>query len=246
MSLWEYYLQFMGEILEGARPCPAPISLREEEEMARAMELLAQIETMGIPQFVRLCAEADGIEIPEEVYDDFTPDELAEILANLPTDAPEEAAAEEAPRSEPRNACEVLLDCCCLEENLLIYLMEVLREGDEMGFYKLAQVTTRMDLRPEAFLAWMASLELRADEEEQICAVLMDKCFARLYEEGEQELIAALLSGDQTIFERFRCDAPELKHLPEASFAWFERNYLDTYYPMRVLMKANGIAFPNV
>ena len=72
----------------------------------------------------------------------------------------------------------------------------------------------------------------------------MDSCLERLMNEGRLELAAALLSGDQTTFDRFRCDAPELVHLPQATYEWFSRHYLDRDYPIRVLMKWNGVTFP--
>ena len=66
----------------------------------------------------------------------------------------------------------------------------------------------------------------------------------RLAAEGQKELIAALLCGDRTTFELFRCDAPELVHLPEATYEWYEKNYLAGYYPVRYMLKFNGVAFP--
>ena len=72
----------------------------------------------------------------------------------------------------------------------------------------------------------------------------MDACLDRLAAENQRELIAALISGDQTTFELFRCEAPELKHLPEATFQWFDKNYLSGLYPIRYMMKFNGVEFP--
>ena len=72
----------------------------------------------------------------------------------------------------------------------------------------------------------------------------MDRCFARLMEEKKLELVAALLSGDQTTFEIFRCEAPELCNVPEATFEWFCQNYLDRDYPLRMLMRFHGVKFP--
>ena len=57
-------------------------------------------------------------------------------------------------------------------------------------------------------------------------------------------LLAALLSGDEQTFCRFRCDAPELRSLPQATFEWYSTYYLDRYYPVRFLMKFNGVKFP--
>ena len=59
---------------------------------------------------------------------------------------------------------------------------------------------------------------------------------------GEQA--AALLSGDRKTFELFRCEAPELLHLPEATFDWYCRNYLDRDYPLRMILRLNGVEFP--
>ena len=59
-----------------------------------------------------------------------------------------------------------------------------------------------------------------------------------------KELLAALLSGDQKTFELFRCQAPELVHLPEATYDWYSRNYLDQYYPVRFMMRLHGVTFP--
>ena len=138
----------------------------------------------------------------------------------------------------------MLLDCCCLDENLLYYLIDVLKRSAEEEFQKLALVTARKAFTQADFLYWFATKQSRAPQEELICVTLMDACFDRLAAEGQKELIAALLCGDQTTFELFRCDAPELMHLPEATFAWYERNYLQGYYPIRYMLKFNGVPFP--
>ena len=33
-------------------------------------------------------------------------------------------------------------------------------------------------------------------------------------------------------------------HLPQATFEWYCRNYLDRDYPLRAMMKWNGVVFP--
>lgn len=234
MTFWEYYLRYTGEILDGSRPGPEGIVLTETEETARAVELFRQIEAMGIQTFVRACADLDGEAIPQEVYDAFRPEELQELLSALPRENAETG----------RSAYEVLLDCCCLDERLVAYLIQVLKDGDELGFFRLAQITARTEIRPGPFLAWIATLEERAPEEERACAILMDACFDRLLSEGKGEVAAALLSGDQQTFELFRCEAPELRSVPAATFDWYARNYLDRSYPVRVLLRANGVALP--
>ena len=62
--------------------------------------------------------------------------------------------------------------------------------------------------------------------------------------EGEMELAAALLSGDETTFKLFRTQAPELVHLPDATYEWYCKNYLDRYYPVRFILHHQGIEFP--
>ena len=49
---------------------------------------------------------------------------------------------------------------------------------------------------------------------------------------------------DRKTFELFRCEAPELLHLPEATFDWYCRNYLDRDYPLRMILRLNGVEFP--
>ena len=102
----------------------------------------------------------------------------------------------------------------------------------------------RTILDMDDFLAWLGNKELLAPVEERACVRILDGCFARLRQEGQLELLAALLSGDRTTFERFRCDAPELQHLPDATYDWFCKNYLGRYYPARFFMKFGGVEFP--
>ena len=73
----------------------------------------------------------------------------------------------------------------------------------------------------------------------------MNACFARLYEEKQGELLGALLSGDQKTFELFRTEAPELRHLPAATYEWYSKNYLDRDYPLRFILMCNGVEFPD-
>ena len=56
---------------------------------------------------------------------------------------------------------------------------------------------------------------------------------------------AALLSGDRMTFDALRCEAPELRQLPVATYVWFEKNYLDRDYPLRFVLRCNGVQFPD-
>lgn len=252
MTLVDFYFKYLESVGEGRLAAPEGIELTETEPLPRAAQLQEQIVKMGVPEFVRGCAKLAGEEIPEALYENFRQEDLlAALSAMLPQE--EAPAAEEPDPSEPpkidepdgpRSAYEVLLDCCCLDENLLYYLIDILKRGAEEEFQKLALVTARKAFTQADFLYWFATKEQRAEREELICVTLMDACLDRLAAEGQKELIAALICGDQTTFELFRCEAPELKQLPEATFEWFAENYLQKYYPIRYMLKFNGIAFP--
>ncbi|MBR4308076.1 MAG: hypothetical protein IKT58_00630 [Oscillospiraceae bacterium] len=257
MKIVERYILYLQQIGEGTRQTPEGLTLTKDEPLARAAELQEQIMEMGIPAFVRLCARADGEELSQEELDSFRPEDLMEALqAQLQGEAPQ-VEPQEAPEGEedqgppqidepdgPRSVYEVLIDCCSLDEKLMYYLIDTLKRGAEEEFQKLALVTTRKAFTQYDFLYWYGTKAERGTEEELICSTLMDACFDRLAKEGQVELIAALLSGDQTTFELFRCEAPELVHLQEATFDWYERNYLQGLYPLRYMLKFNGIQFP--
>ena len=253
MTLFDSSLQYMTQICEGSLTAPEGITLTQTDEMHRAMELQRQIGAMGIPAFVRACAAAAGDEIPQAAYDNFSMDDVlsaAQALANQAREEqPEEPAQKEPdPDADPdagKHAFEVFLDCIALDDGLVQYLTQVLRDRDWAGFYKLSQITTKMDLNPEEFLFWLGNKELWADDEERVCAAVMDACLERLRQEGRLELLAALLSGDRHTFETFRCEAPELVHLPQATYEWYCRNYLDRDYPFRTLLRCNGVTFPD-
>ena len=115
---------------------------------------------------------------------------------------------------------------------------------EKNGRLTSALTAARTELKLDDFLAWLGNMELLAGEDEQACAAIMDKCLYRLEQEGEMELIAALLSGDETTFKLFRTQAPELVHLPDATYEWYCRHYLDRYYPVRFILHHQGIEFP--
>ena len=248
MELFALYVRYLSEICEGTRPAPGGVTVPADGDAEQKVLAVQQAAFgMGIPAFVRLCAEKTGEEVPQEWYDGF---DLHAVLQTMQQAQPEESVKEDdsLPKIEepdgPRDAYEVLLDCCLLEDNLFSYLMELLKTNDGLGFFRLAQVTTRQNLTPEGFLYWLGHKERFASHQEQVCAAIMDACLARVTEEGEKELLAALLSGDQTTFELFRVHAPELQHLPDATYDWYSEYYLNRYYPVRFMMKYNGIVFP--
>ncbi len=247
MKWTDYYFKYLEAVGEGKLAAPKGFELTEEEPLRRAAQLQERIAQSGIACFVRACAEQEGTTLPEGLFDNFDPSDLFAAMEQAPA-AEEEADPDAPPRIDepdgPRSAYEVLLDCCCLDEKLLQYLIDVLKRGAEEEFQKLALVTARKAFTRADFLYWFGTKEQRGDREELICVTLMDACFDRLAAQKEVELIAALISGDRTTFELFRCEAPELRQLPEATFAWYEKNYLQGYYPLRYMMKFNGISFP--
>ena len=246
MELFDYYLRYMTELLAGKRPAPAGITLTAEDEEGRTRQITEQLSAMGAADFVRACAAQDGETLPEELFsgDSGMAGFQAFLKSTQQEEAPQPEASDEPDPDAGKHAFEVFLDCVAMDDGLVQYLIDVLKRRDWKEFYKLSQITTRMDLDPEEFLYWLGHREDYADDEERSCAVIMDSCLERLMNEGKLELAAALLSGDQITFDRFRCDAPELVHLPQATYDWFSRNYLDRDYPIRVLMKWNGVTFP--
>ena len=235
MTLFDYYLRYMTEVWEGTRPAPEGITLPEGgDENARIQALGQQLQDMGMAAFVRACAAQDGTVLPEELFaesGDLGGFELFLQNADKAQEAP--AAEKKSATPDPdanKHAFEVFLDCIAMDDGLVQYLIDVLK---------------RMDLDPEEFLYWLGRRETYADEEEQGCAAAMDHALLRLADEGRLDVVAALLSGDRKTFETFRCEAPELMHAPIATFEWYEKNYLDRDYPIRLIMRLNGVQFPN-
>ena len=245
MELFDYYLRYMTEVFEGTRPTPEGIVVTAEDEAGRMQQLSAQLAEMGIAAFVRACAAQDGVTLPEELYQQGDAADLAALRSAA--EMPQEESPQPPAAPDPdagKHAFEVFLDCVAMDDGLVQYLIDILKKRDWKEFYKLSQITTRMDLDPEEFLYWLGHREDYADEEERGCAVIMDRCMERLMNEGRLDVAAALLSGDEATFTSFRCEAPELLHLPQATYDWFCRHYLDRDYPIRALMKWNGVTFP--
>ena len=250
MTLFDYYLRYMTEVWEGTRPAPEGITLPEGgDESARIQALGQQLQDMGMAAFVRACAAQDGTVLPEELFaesGDLGGFELFLQNADKVQEAPtaEKKSATPDPDAN-KHAFEVFLDCIAMDDGLVQYLIDVLKRMDRKEFFKLSQITTKLDLDPEEFLYWLGRRETYADEEEQGCAAAMDQALLRLADEGRLDVVAALLSGDRNTFETFRCEAPELMHAPIATFEWYEKNYLDRDYPIRLIMRLNGVQFPN-
>lgn len=243
MTLFDCFLDYITRITEG--DFPSPVELTEGDEAAQTAQLTKAVAEMGVAEFVRVCAAKEGRTLPEDLFD--PENSGAEALAQLagqPEEAPEPAEDEGPDPDAGKHVFEVLLDCVALDDGLVRFLIDALRRDDREAFFKLSQVTTHRDLDPHEFLYWLGHREDYGDETERQCAAIMDGCLGRLLDEGRGDVAAALLSGDQATFEAFRREAEELVHLPQATFDWYSRNYLDRDYPIRLLMKRNGIVFP--
>ena len=247
MTLFDYYLQYMTQVWEGKRPAPEGITLPEDgDEAARIQALGQQLQAMGMADFVRACAAQDGTVLPEELFSEHIDPNGLEFFLRDP-DAPETAPERPATPDPDANkhAFEVFLDCIAMDDGLVQYLIDVLKRMDRKEFFKLSQITTKLDLDPEEFLYWLAHRQDYAGEEERACAAVMDAVLLRLAEEGRLDAVAALLSGDRKTFEALRCEAPELVHAPVATYDWYVQHYLDRDYPIRLIMRLNGVKFPD-
>ena len=58
MTLMDYCMQYIDEIMDGKRPAPEGITLTETDPVARGMELLQKVG--DFPTLARLCAAQDG------------------------------------------------------------------------------------------------------------------------------------------------------------------------------------------
>lgn len=274
MTLFDYYLRYMTQVWEGSRPAPEGIRLPEDGDQEERMRALSQqLQTLGMAAFVRACAAQDGTVLPDELFTgDDGSDSLEALLQSASAaedpapnsaffepdrdlsgdkcDHSDTSGAKSSGTAEPdpdagKHAFEVFLDCIALDDSLVQYLTDVLKRMDRKEFFKLSQITTKMDLDPEEFLYWLAHRQDYADQEEAACAAVMDAALLRLSRENRLDVVAALLSGDQNTFETFRCEAEELVHLPVATYDWYCHNYLDRDYPIRLIMRLNGVSFPD-
>ena len=147
MELFDYYLRYMTELLEGKRPAPEGITLTAEDEEGRTRQITEQLASMGAADFVRACAAQDGEALPESLFDGDSG--MAGFEAFLKSaQQTEEPAPQPEPANEPdpdagKHAFEVFLDCVAMDDGLVQYLIDVLKRRDWKEFYKLSQITTR-------------------------------------------------------------------------------------------------------
>ena len=189
MELCERYLHYMSALCEGTMPAPPELALTADTTEERAAQLQSALKSMSVPDFVRLCAKSAGDELDEAIFNHFSEEDFSRALLQMLTAAAELEHPEEKPPAagsppDPdagKHAFEVFCDCVELDEQLVAYLIDILKCGDKAAFYKLSQVTTQLDLDPREFLYWLAHREDYGTDDERACAAIMDACFARLY-----------------------------------------------------------------
>ena len=236
MELMQYAAAYLEALCEGTLDPPPGLTPGPGDAAQRAAQLQPQIAAMGLEEFVRRCAAQRGDTIDPAVFEPAAP--APEAPEAPPIDEPEGPHIEEP--DGPRSAFAVLLDCCLLDDGLFQYLIQLLKTGDTHAFEQLALVCCRKAFPPQALLDWLQSLEQRGDEIQRRCAGVMDRALLRLSKSGQLELLAALLSGDAATYDAFRTLDPELKAMPEADYDWYERNYVNCYYPVRFMLRFHG------
>ena len=82
------------------------------------------------------------------------------FLQNTEEATPQTPAAPPEPDADAgKHAFEVFLDCIAMDDGLVQYLIDVLKRMDRKEFFKLSQITTKLDLDPEEFLYWLSHRE---------------------------------------------------------------------------------------
>ena len=160
MELCERYLHYMSALCEGTMPAPPELALTADTTEERAAQLQSALKSMSVPDFVRLCAKSAGDELDEAIFNHFSEEDFSRALLQMLTAAAEPEQPEEKPpaaESTPdpdagKHAFEVFCDCVELDEQLVAYLIDILKRGDKAAFYKLSQVTTQLDLDPHQLL----------------------------------------------------------------------------------------------
>lgn len=146
MELCERYLHYMSALCEGTMPAPPELALTADTTEERAAQLQSALKSMSVPDFVRLCAKSAGDELDEAIFDHFSEEDFSRALLQMLTAAAEPEEVEEQPPAaettpDPdagKHAFEVFCDCVELDEQLVAYLIDILKHGDKAAFYKLS------------------------------------------------------------------------------------------------------------
>ena len=99
MTLFDHYLEYMTQLLEGRRSPPEGITLPEGDVTEKAASLSRQLQQMGATAFVRACARQDGVTLPEEIYRQA--DDTASLQQLLQSAVQQAPIQEASPAEEP-------------------------------------------------------------------------------------------------------------------------------------------------
>ena len=135
MELCEHYLHYMSALCEGTMPAPPELALTADTTEERAAQLQSALKDLSVPDFVRLCAKSAGDELDEAIFDHFSEEDFSRALLQTLTAAAEPEEVEEKPpaaESTPdpdagKHAFEVFCDCVELDEQLVAYLIDILK-----------------------------------------------------------------------------------------------------------------------
>ena len=120
-------------------PAPPELALTADTTEERAAQLQSALKDLSVPDFVRLCAKSAGDELDEAIFDHFSEEDFSRALLQMLTAAAEPEEVEEKPpaaESTPdpdagKHAFEVFCDCVELDEQLVAYLIDILKRGDK-------------------------------------------------------------------------------------------------------------------
>ena len=134
MELCERYLSYMSALCEGTLPAPEALHLSGETPVERAAQLQKALQTLSVPDFVRLCAASAGDKLDEAIFKDFSEEAFSRALLEKMSGAeeaepPQQADAPPAPDPDAgKHAFEVFCDCVALDEQLVAYLIDILHK----------------------------------------------------------------------------------------------------------------------
>ena len=241
MTLLERYLNYLSQICEGSRTPPEGILLTRTGDMEKAIELQQQIAGLGIPEFVKRCAAQDGEKIPEQELESFDASQMLSALTQMDAagealpaagSACREKAQPEPVKTEIRDIYEVFLDSVCLEDNLLSYLIDILKRGAKDEFQTLSHAAARTLLRyGRDFCSGSAQRRPWPDPTSGRAQRLWTAVWPASCRKGKGSLPRhfspamrrpSSFSGPK---RRSSCI------FPDATYEWYVQNYLDRYYP---------------
>jgi hypothetical protein len=147
--------------------------------------------------------------------------------------------------SENRHDYIDLLDMVCTNEQLLMTLIKTLLEESDEKFIELCNELKVNIVDRDDFLFWLSFKEYFGNVTESSCANRFDDIIEILKKAGRNEEILKLISGDESTFNKVKSEFSVLRDDIFATYDWFYDNYIEKYYNIRYILKANGVVFPD-